>query len=90
MGALEPGHLVLILLIVLLIFGPGKLSSIGADVGKAVREFRKATEGANENEGSKALAAGTLRTCASCGGGNLADATFCTSCGTRLAQHAGT
>ena len=37
MGALQPGHLVLILVIVLIIFGPGKLSGIGSDLGRATR-----------------------------------------------------
>lgn len=38
-------ELVIILVIVLLIFGAGKLPSIARDLGKSVREFRKAKEG---------------------------------------------
>lgn len=39
------GHLwlIVILVIVLIIFGPGKLPQIGGAVGNALREFRKAT-----------------------------------------------
>ena len=33
----------LILLMVLIIFGPGRLPELGGAVGKAMREFRKAT-----------------------------------------------
>ena len=36
-------ELILILVIALIVFGPGKLPEIGSAIGKAVREFRKAT-----------------------------------------------
>ena len=32
-----------LLLVVLIVFGPGRLPELGAGVGKAMREFRKAT-----------------------------------------------
>jgi sec-independent protein translocase protein TatA len=38
-----PGELVLILLVVLIVFGPGRLPDVGQAVGKGIREFRKAT-----------------------------------------------
>ena len=38
-----PGELILVLVIVLIIFGPGKLPDIGSAIGKGVREFRKAS-----------------------------------------------
>lgn len=41
-GLFQPMHLVLILIIVLIIFGPGKLPQIGAGIGKSIREFKKA------------------------------------------------
>ena len=37
-----PTHLIVILVIVLFIFGPGKLPGIGKDLGKSIREFKKA------------------------------------------------
>lgn len=43
MGAIQPWHLILVLIIVLLVLGPGKLPELGKSVGDAVREFRKAT-----------------------------------------------
>jgi sec-independent protein translocase protein TatA len=43
MGALSPWHLMLILLIVLIIFGPGKLPDVGNAIGRGIREFRKAS-----------------------------------------------
>ncbi len=36
-----PGELVLILIIALMVFGPGKLPEIARGLGKAVHEFRK-------------------------------------------------
>jgi TatA/E family protein of Tat protein translocase len=36
-------ELILLLVIVLIIFGPGKLPDIGNAVGKGIREFRKAS-----------------------------------------------
>ena len=43
MGALSPIHLVIVLVIALLILGPGKLPEVGAALGKSIREFKKAT-----------------------------------------------
>src|SRR5437764_7960721 len=37
-------ELVLILVVALVVFGPGKLPEVGASIGKAMREFRKATQ----------------------------------------------
>lgn len=37
-------ELVIILVIALVIFGPRKLPEIGGAVGKAIREFRKASD----------------------------------------------
>lgn len=38
-----PTELIIILVIVMLIFGVGKLGDIGSALGKSVREFRKST-----------------------------------------------
>jgi sec-independent protein translocase protein TatA len=38
----HPLWLILILAIVLIIFGPGKLPELGGAVGRGIREFRKA------------------------------------------------
>ena len=39
---LAPWHLLVILLIVLVIFGPSKLGDVGGAMGKAIRDFKKA------------------------------------------------
>ncbi len=38
-------ELVIILVIALIIFGPGKLPQIGSGLGKAIRDFKKAISG---------------------------------------------
>ena len=43
-GLLQPMHLLLILVIALVIFGPGKLPDIGKGLGEAIRGFKKALD----------------------------------------------
>lgn len=48
-GLFQPMHLLIILVIALVVFGPGKLPDFGAGLGKGIREFRKAMhDGAQE------------------------------------------
>jgi sec-independent protein translocase protein TatA len=42
MGLFEPIHLVVILAIALVIFGPGKIGDLGATLGRSIRDFKKA------------------------------------------------
>ncbi len=46
-GLLQPSHLILILIVVLIIFGPGKLPDVGNALGKSIREFKSATKEEN-------------------------------------------
>ena len=41
-------ELILILVVALVVFGPGKLPEIGSSLGKTIREFRKATQGISD------------------------------------------
>lgn len=59
MGALQPMHLLLILAIILVIFGAGKLSQVGGALGQSVKEF-KATVADPEEEEQRALPAATV------------------------------
>jgi sec-independent protein translocase protein TatA len=46
-GLLQPGHLLLILLVALFVFGPKKLPELGKGFGQGIRSFRdgiKSTE----------------------------------------------
>ncbi len=42
-------ELIIILVIILIIFGAGKLPEIGAGVGKAIKNFKKATSDSDKN-----------------------------------------
>jgi len=48
MGAITPVHLILILVVALLVLGPGKLPETGAALGRAIRDFRHAVDGTVE------------------------------------------
>jgi sec-independent protein translocase protein TatA len=43
-GLLQPMHLLLILIIALVVFGPKKLPEIGKGLGEAIRGFKKALD----------------------------------------------
>ena len=38
---LGPTELIIILVIVLLLFGPGRIANLGGELGKAIHEFRR-------------------------------------------------
>jgi sec-independent protein translocase protein TatA len=40
--------ILILLVIVLIIFGPGKLGQVGGALGKSIREFRKSSSGSDE------------------------------------------
>lgn len=54
LGRLGWQELVIVLVIVLIIFGPGKLPGVGKSLGKAIREFRRASHGREEPEEDQA------------------------------------
>jgi sec-independent protein translocase protein TatA len=41
MEGLSPLHLILVLVVAVLVLGPGKLPEVGAALGKSMREFRR-------------------------------------------------
>jgi len=41
-GLFQPMHLLVVLVIALIVFGPKKLPELGAGLGKSIREFKKA------------------------------------------------
>jgi sec-independent protein translocase protein TatA len=51
-GLLQPTHLLIIMVIVLIIFGPGKLPELGSSIGKAIRGFKKAMAEPDEKSGN--------------------------------------
>jgi sec-independent protein translocase protein TatA len=51
MGILSPTHLIIILVIVLIIFGPSRLPQLGKSLGKTMKAIREGSEGKLEDEG---------------------------------------
>jgi sec-independent protein translocase protein TatA len=46
-----PSELIIVLVIVLLLFGPGRIANIGGELGKGIAEFRKGlAKGADHEE----------------------------------------
>jgi sec-independent protein translocase protein TatA len=43
-----PGELIIVLIIALIVVGPGKLPDVGAAIGKSLREFRRAASDVND------------------------------------------
>src|SRR5437899_2218970 len=98
MPTLGPWELIVILLIVVVIFGAGRLSEVGGAVGKSIREFRKATT--DETAAPPAAPAAPLTSptvapnaaienkCPSCATVNPTGQVFCGQCGTRLTHAA--
>lgn len=99
MSLLAPGigpfgiwELLLILLIVVLVFGVGRLPEVGGAVGKSIREFRKTVQDP-DGGGSADTAASTQDAspvasaevfCTECGAKNAGGAKFCANCGKTL------
>ena len=52
-GLLSPVHMVIILVIVLVLFGPGKLPDLGKGLGKGIREFKDALKGGMDSSADK-------------------------------------
>lgn len=49
-GLFQPMHLLIILAIVLIIFGPGRLPEIGKGLGESIRGFKKAMSGDEKDD----------------------------------------
>jgi len=49
MDIFAPSHLLVLLVIILIIFGPSKLGDVGGALGKAIKDFKRAM---NEPEAS--------------------------------------
>ena len=48
-GLFQPWHLIVILVIVLIIFGPGKLPDLGQSLGRGIREFKASVKGDDDD-----------------------------------------
>jgi sec-independent protein translocase protein TatA len=70
MFGIHPLWLVLVLVLVLIIFGPSRLPELGNALGRSIREFRKAGEDIKE-EVSKATAPATAKPDQPAGGADI-------------------
>ena len=84
-------ELLLILAVVLIVFGAGKLPDVLGQLGKGVRTFRDestndkpASVTAGSTTSAATAAPGTSAFCRNCGRPNASDSKFCTSCGQAL------
>jgi sec-independent protein translocase protein TatA len=59
MGAIEPWHLIIVLVVVLLVLGPKRLPEAGRSLGETIREFRKATSEMRDSVSEAASPAAT-------------------------------
>ncbi len=50
---LGPWEIALILIIILIVFGVGKLPQVGESLGKGIRAFKKASQGDDEAKADK-------------------------------------
>ena len=48
-GLFQPWHLIVILVIVLIVFGPGKLPDLGQSLGRGIREFKSSVKGEDDD-----------------------------------------
>jgi sec-independent protein translocase protein TatA len=89
---IQPLHLIIILVVALLIFGPKRLPEIGRYIGKTLTEFRAGTQELTQNlreEINQPLPPARPQPAAEAGPSANADAgNFCTRCGVPNAPEA--
>jgi sec-independent protein translocase protein TatA len=79
-------ELLIILVIVLLLFGPGKAADLGSSLGKSIREFRKATHEDDDAPSPSTIALASASNGTSSAASPSALPTlgrFCTECGSQ-------
>jgi sec-independent protein translocase protein TatA len=52
-GLFQPTHLIIILVIALLVFGPNKIPELGKGLGEGIRGFKKAMNSDDDNSQEK-------------------------------------
>ena len=53
MPSIGPPELLIVLVIILIVFGVGRLPEVGGALGRGIREFRKASSGESESAETK-------------------------------------
>ena len=89
-GPIGPFEGLIILAIVIIIFGVGRLPEVGGAIGRSLREFRKASsepeesEAESQSEAAPAPAQATQRSCTNCGAQVAVESKHCAECGTAV------
>ena len=86
MPTIGPWELIIILVIVVVIFGAGRLSQVGGAVGKSVREFRTAVRDDQPAAADHLAPVAVVEQvkCPSCEALNAAGQKFCGKCGATM------
>ncbi len=93
-GLLQPTHLLIILVIILIVFGAGKLPEVGGGLGRSITEFRRGVREATVDETGTPIPSvpapakpiqASANTCGACGATLSPEAKFCPSCGAKQA-----
>jgi sec-independent protein translocase protein TatA len=88
-------ELLIIAVIVVLLFGPGKAADLGGSLGKSIREFRRASSGADDPPKDQATARTSLESPTADitsaadnhnGAATTGTRRFCTECGTAISD----
>lgn len=93
---LQPTHLILILVVALLVFGPSRLPEIGRSFGSMMREFQNATKEATQGFTQEVIAAPVRKdpvvtvSCVKCSKPIQPGMKFCPECGAAQVQPAPT
>ncbi len=83
MPSLGAPELIVVLFIVLILFGAGRLADMGKSLGQGIREFRHAMQ-EEQPTATPAADTGVPRYCAACGAPAEPGARFCSACGHEL------
>ncbi len=94
-GIFQPWHLIIIVLIILIVFGPGKLPELGSALGKGIREFKGGVHAGEERAPEPQPASPdqtpvmtATMSCASCGAAAQPGHRFCSHCGSPVKPEA--
>jgi sec-independent protein translocase protein TatA len=88
MGVLQPWHLIIIVVIILVIFGPGKLPLLGKAMGDSLRDFKKAVGQEDHSTASGEPLAPGMQACPHCHKPTAIADRFCGGCGGRIEANA--
>lgn len=94
-GIFQPWHLIIIVLIILIVFGPGKLPELGSALGKGIREFKGVVHAGEDRTleprpvslDQTPVMAATM-SCVSCGAAVRPGHHFCSQCGSPVKPEA--